>query len=93
MSVVLTASARRWACVQFVWRDQWSAVTATAVNKDGWSRTLAERLWVLDADLGAAFDRLSHDHLLASLGTFPSRWPVGRWLKIRRRPAGLVSLS
>ena len=30
-------------------------------------------LWMLDADLKAAFDRIDHDHLLASLGTFPGR--------------------
>ena len=39
------------------------------------------RLWVLDADLAAAFDRLDHNHLLASLGTFPARGMVERWLK------------
>ena len=33
----------------------------------------AKRLWVLDADLAAAFDRLDHDHILPSLGTFPAR--------------------
>ena len=32
-----------------------------------------KRLWVLDADLAAAFDRIDHDHLLAALGTFPAR--------------------
>jgi RNA-directed DNA polymerase len=45
------------------------------------SRQDARRLWVLDADLAAAFDRLSHDHILASLGTFPARGLVRRWLK------------
>ncbi|MFF8919348.1 reverse transcriptase N-terminal domain-containing protein [Streptomyces sp. NPDC015032] len=30
-----------------------------------------KRPWVLDADLAAAFDKIDHDHLLASLGTFP----------------------
>jgi RNA-directed DNA polymerase len=45
------------------------------------SRQDARRLWVLDADLEAAFDRLSHDHILASLGTFPARGLVRRWLK------------
>jgi RNA-directed DNA polymerase len=42
---------------------------------------LAKRLWVLDADLEAAFDRLSHQHILASLGTFPARELVRRWLQ------------
>ena len=45
------------------------------------SRQDAKRLWALDADLEAAFDRLSHDHILASLGTFPARGLVRRWLK------------
>jgi RNA-directed DNA polymerase len=45
------------------------------------SRQDARRLWVLDADLEAAFDRLSHDHILASLGTFPARDLVRRWLR------------
>ncbi len=45
------------------------------------SRQDAKRLWALDADLEAAFDRLSHDHILASLGTFPARGLVHRWLK------------
>jgi RNA-directed DNA polymerase len=45
------------------------------------SRQDAKRLWALDADLEAAFDRLSHDHILASLGTFPARGLVRQWLK------------
>jgi RNA-directed DNA polymerase len=45
------------------------------------SRQDARRLRALDADLEAAFDRLSHDHILASLGTFPARGLVRRWLK------------
>jgi RNA-directed DNA polymerase len=39
------------------------------------------RVWVLDADLTAAFDHIDHDHLLSSLGTFPARDLVGQWLK------------
>ena len=45
------------------------------------SRTDAKRLWVLDADLTAAFDRLNHDHICASLGTFPARGMVRQWLQ------------
>ena len=41
----------------------------------------AKRLWALDADLQSAFDRLSHDHILASLGAFPARGLVRQWLK------------
>lgn len=44
------------------------------------SRTDAKRLWVLDADLEAAFDRLNHDHIRESLGMFPARGLVSRWL-------------
>ncbi|WP_344474499.1 reverse transcriptase domain-containing protein [Nonomuraea monospora] len=51
------------------------AIHTTASRKD------ARRLWVLDADLEAAFDRLSHDHILQSLGSFPARGLVRRWLK------------
>src|SRR5487761_1043032 len=39
------------------------------------------RCWILDADLAAAFDRIDHSHLLASLGTFPARELVEQWLK------------
>jgi RNA-directed DNA polymerase len=45
------------------------------------SRTDAKRLWVLDADLKAAFDQLDHDHILGSLGTFPARELVRQWLR------------
>jgi RNA-directed DNA polymerase len=45
------------------------------------SRQDARRVWVLDADLAAAFDRLSHEHILASLGAFPARDLVRQWLR------------
>jgi RNA-directed DNA polymerase len=51
------------------------AIHTAAVRKD------ATRLWVLDADLEAAFDRLSHHHILMLLGTFPARELVRQWLK------------
>lgn len=41
----------------------------------------AKRVWILDADLAAAFDRIDHDRLLAALGTFPARELVRQWLK------------
>jgi RNA-directed DNA polymerase len=41
----------------------------------------AKRLWVLDADLKAAFDHIDHDHLLAALGTFPGRGMIAGWLQ------------
>ncbi|MFI6505840.1 group II intron reverse transcriptase/maturase [Nonomuraea typhae] len=55
------------------------------------SGKLAKRLWVLDADLEAAFDRLSHDHILASLGTFPARGMVSRWLKAGVMKGGRIA--
>lgn len=42
---------------------------------------LSKRGWVLDADLAAAFDRIDHQRLIASLGTFPARGMVRAWLK------------
>src|SRR5262249_11295489 len=41
----------------------------------------ASRVWALDAGLAAAFDRIDHDHLLASLGSFPARGMISGWLK------------
>jgi RNA-directed DNA polymerase len=42
---------------------------------------MARRVWALDADLAAAFDRIDHDHLLAQLGSFPARDMIRGWLK------------
>jgi len=39
------------------------------------------RVWVLDADLAAAFDKISHEHLLEELGGFPARGMIAGWLK------------
>jgi RNA-directed DNA polymerase len=39
------------------------------------------RGWILDADLAGAFDRIDHDHLLLSLGSFPARGMIREWLK------------
>lgn len=44
-------------------------------------RKSARRLWALDADLAAAFDRIDHSCLLAALGSFPARGLVGLWLR------------
>ena len=43
--------------------------------------TTAKRVWALDADLSAAFDKIDHDHLLAALGSFPARDMIPGWLK------------
>jgi RNA-directed DNA polymerase len=42
---------------------------------------MAKRLWVLDADLAAAFDKINHDHLLSVIGSFPARNMIRDWLK------------
>ncbi|WP_328911761.1 MULTISPECIES: group II intron reverse transcriptase/maturase [unclassified Streptomyces] len=41
----------------------------------------ARRLWVLDADLASAFDRIDHEHLMTNLGHFPGRGMIRGWLK------------
>jgi len=41
----------------------------------------ARRVWALDADLAAAFDRIDHDRLLAAMGSFPARDLIRDWLK------------
>ena len=56
-------------------QDAIQAIYITARGKT------ARRVWALDADLKAAFDRIDHAHLLASLGTFPARDVVEQWLK------------
>lgn len=40
----------------------------------------AKRVWILDADLSAAFDRIDHPRLLDTLGSFPARELIGKWL-------------
>ncbi|MER7127321.1 reverse transcriptase domain-containing protein, partial [Micrococcus luteus] len=42
---------------------------------------LAKRLWVLDADLAAAFDHIDHARLLEAIGSFPARDMIRDWLK------------
>jgi RNA-directed DNA polymerase len=49
---------------------------------------VARRVRALDADLAAAFDRIDHDHLLASLGSFPARDMIRGWLKAGVLEAG-----
>jgi RNA-directed DNA polymerase len=41
----------------------------------------AKRVWILDADLAGAFDKIDHGHLLEMIGTFPARDLVAGWLK------------
>src|SRR6266851_8111109 len=41
----------------------------------------SSRVWILDADLAGAFDKISHEHLLSMLGGFPASGMVAGWLK------------
>ncbi|TMR05497.1 group II intron reverse transcriptase/maturase [Nonomuraea turkmeniaca] len=41
----------------------------------------SKRVWILDADLKAAFDRIDHTYLLSTLGKFPARDLIAGWLK------------
>lgn len=41
----------------------------------------AKRMWVLDADLASAFDRIDHSRLLEEIGSFPARDMIRDWLK------------
>jgi RNA-directed DNA polymerase len=38
-------------------------------------------IWVLDADIKAAFDNISHDFVLQQLGNIPGRGLIRKWLK------------
>ena len=38
-------------------------------------------MWIVDADLSAAFDKIDHPRLLAALGSFPARDMIAGWLK------------
>jgi RNA-directed DNA polymerase len=40
----------------------------------------AKRVWALDADLAAAFDRIDHSRLLEALSSFPARDMIQEWL-------------
>jgi RNA-directed DNA polymerase len=41
----------------------------------------ARRVWALDADLAGAFDRIDHEHLMVSIGSFPGKGMIRAWLK------------
>ena len=56
-------------------QDAMQAAFVTARGKT------CKRVWALDADLAAAFDRIDHSCLLGLLGTFPARGRVEQWLK------------
>jgi RNA-directed DNA polymerase len=41
----------------------------------------SKRVWILDADLSAAFDKIGHAFLLGQLGSFPARDMIAGWLR------------
>ncbi len=47
-----------------------------------------KRVWILDADLAGAFDKISHEHLLEAIGGFPAREMIAGWLKAGILEAG-----
>ena len=44
-------------------------------------RGKGKRVWILDADLAGAFDRIDHEHLLKAIGGFPARGMIAGWLR------------
>ena len=44
-------------------------------------RGKAKRVWILDADLAGAFDKIDHEHLLKAIGGFPARGMIAGWLR------------
>ena len=58
-----------------------SCQDAIAVIYNACKGPTARRVWALDADLAAAFDRIDHDRLLAAIGPFPAREMIRGWLK------------
>jgi RNA-directed DNA polymerase len=58
--------------------DAIEAIFQAAKGRNGAS---PRRLWVLDADLAAAFDRIDHSCLLGQLGGFPARGLIAGWLR------------
>ncbi|MGP2441304.1 group II intron reverse transcriptase/maturase [Streptomyces sp. JW3] len=51
----------------------------------------AKRLWILDADLSAAFDRIGHEPLLEAIRSFPARELIRGWLKAGVVENGLLT--
>lgn len=47
-----------------------------------------KRVWALDADLAAAFDRIDHGKLVEAIGSFPARDLIRDWLK-----AGVIEVG
>jgi RNA-directed DNA polymerase len=41
----------------------------------------SKRVWILDADLAAAFDKIDHSSLMTAIGSFPAREMISGWLR------------
>lgn len=54
----------------------------------GIARPNKRKKWALDADIEGAFDSISHDKLLQTIGPFPARELIRQWLK-----AGYVEMG
>ena len=52
------------------------------------ARPNKRKKWVLDADIEGAFDSISHERVLQTIGPFPARELIRRWLK-----AGYVQMG
>jgi RNA-directed DNA polymerase len=48
-------------------------------------------VWIVDADLSAAFDRIEHRRLLEALGSFPARDMIAGWLRAGVVEDGILS--
>src|ERR1039457_6334071 len=64
-------------CLQTSTKTQVTALCGPARLK----YVVLRRVWALDADLAAAFDRIDHAHLLQAIGGFPARGMIAEWLK------------
>lgn len=47
----------------------------------GFARPRGRKKWVLDADIKGAFDNISHDYLLTTIGSVPGKELIKQWLK------------
>jgi RNA-directed DNA polymerase len=52
------------------------------------ARPSKTKKWVVDADIKGCFDNIDHEHLMKTIGNFPSRKLIHLWLK-----AGYVELQ
>jgi len=57
------------------------------------ARPNKRKKWVLDADIEAAFDSISHERVLKGIGPFPARELIRRWLKAGYMEMGTLHQS